>query len=153
MRKLIFTTIITFALINLNAQESENPKEINTNGEKGVFVSANELKWFSPFEGAPVEFATVSGNTFKTSHVTFGRFPGEFGPGLHTHSNSYEGIVISGIIENPMASENEKPKRMGAGSYWYVPANSKHDTKCVSKEPCVFMMFQSVPFDFAPAEK
>ncbi len=155
MKSFILSAILLFTIgsFTMNAQDSSNPKELNTNGDKGVFVSTDELKWFHPFEGAPVQFATVSGSTFKTAHVTFGKFPAGFGPGMHTHSNSYEAMVISGVITNPMASDKGEAKKMGPGSYWYVPANTVHNTKCVSEEPCVFVMFQSVPFDFAPVAK
>lgn len=154
MKNSIFITILFFAIVsfNVNAQDSGNPKKLNTNGDNGVFVSTDELNWFHPFEGAPVQFAAASGSTFKTSHVTFGKFPAGFAPGMHMHSNSYEAIVISGVITNPMASDMGEAKKMGPGSYWYVPANKAHDTKCVSEEPCVFVMFQNVPFDFAPVK-
>ncbi|WP_236937532.1 cupin domain-containing protein [Flavobacterium columnare] len=61
---------------------------------------------------------------------------------------------MSGTMINPIGDEDPKnAKRMGPGSYWYVPANQAHTTGCVSEEPCVFYSYQSAGFDFTPTKK
>ncbi len=54
-------------------------------------------------------------------------------------------------MTNPFAGEAE-PRKMGPGSYWFVPANAVHATACVSSIPCEFYFHAAGAFDFLPAE-
>lgn len=125
-----------------------------TSSDKAVFTAASEIKWVQPFgKETPIYFGTVHGETFKSAHGTFGKFPPGFTSPVHTHSNGYRAVVLSGVVTNPMAGDKEMPKKMGAGSYWYVPGKSVHETACVSKEPCLFYMYQDTSFDFLPIKE
>ncbi|MFS4493475.1 DUF4437 domain-containing protein [Maribacter sp. 2308TA10-17] len=155
-----FKYIMTIGMLVLgvvwsNAQNTPpdtSVQRLNTDGETAIFLTPEDLKWETAFDGFPINFAKVSGSTFKTPHSTFSKFPGgNFITPPHIHAHSYQAVVLSGKMINPM--EGEKPedaKVMGPGSYWYVPANQIHTTGCVSKEPCVFYMHQPVPFNFEP---
>ncbi len=155
LHKILVTVL--FLLTSFNALAQNPPPDtsvqrLNTDGETGIFLTPEDLEWETAFDGFPINFAKVSGSTFKTPHATFSKFPGgNFITPPHIHAHSYQAVVISGKIINPM--EGEKPedaKVMGPGSYWYVPANQVHTTGCVSEEPCVFFMYQPVPFNFEP---
>ncbi len=145
----VLLVLFTSVLISCSDKHLEKHSAIYV--PSGTFISASELKWVSPFGKAPIQFATAYGDTFKTPHGTFGKFPGNFITPAHVHSHPYHGIVISGTMTNPMKGESGKPKEMDPGSYWYVPANAVHQTACISKEPCEFYMHQSTNFDFTPA--
>jgi hypothetical protein len=159
IRVFFVLTITTFATAQQN--HSHNPdtsvEKLNTDGTKGIFIAAEELEWVTAFDGFPIQFSFVSGKAFETPHGTFGKFPGvkDFGKDFitpeHIHSYSYQAVVIQGTMINPEANEDpNKAKRMGPGSYWYQPANQVHTTGCVSEEPCIFYMYQPVPFNFVP---
>jgi len=152
IKKLLVAVIVIIGIGNTSAQNASSAKPLNTNGTEGVFIAFKDLKWYNPMEGAPIQFAAGSGKTFETAHSTFGKFPGNFITPMHTHSHSYQAIVISGVMTNPMASDKGDPIKLGPGSYWYVPANEAHQTACISEEPCIFYMYQPVPFDFIPKE-
>jgi hypothetical protein len=98
-----------------------------------------------------IRMATAWGDKGASAHGTFGKFPGEFITPFHTHSGAYHGIVVQGVMTNPFVGE-ENPPKMGAGSYWHVPAGSVHATACVSAEPCQFYFHSDGPFDFQPVE-
>lgn len=134
-----------------SSQPDTSLERLNTDGEKSIFLTPEELTWVNAFEGFSINFSMVSGNTFSSPHATFARFPSGFFTPPHTHGHSYKAVLISGKIINPMEGQkHEEAKIMGPGFYWYVPSNQIHVTACVSKEPCVFCMHQPVPFNFVP---
>jgi len=150
---MLLAIIVIAGIGKVSAQNTSSTNPLNTNGTEGVFTAAEDLEWYYPMEGAPIQFAVASGSTFETAHSTFGKFPGNFITPVHIHSNSYQAVVISGVMTNPMASEKGNPVKMGPGPYWYVPGNEAHQTACISVEPCVFYMYQPVPFDFTPVDQ
>ena len=131
---------------------SAQPSILNTDGEEGIITRFDSLDWYNPMEGAPIQFATVSGKTFEQAHVTYGKFPAGFITPKHIHSHSYQAVVISGTMINPMSTDKGEPVEMPPGSYWYVPGGQEHITGCISEEPCIFHMYQQVAFDFTSTE-
>ena len=89
------------------------------------------------------------GKRMEGKHGTFGQFPGKASSPPHTHTGAYHGVVISGVMTNPFEGETN-PKKMGPGSYWFVPAGMEHVTACVSDDPCLFYFHAEGGFDFTP---
>jgi len=145
MKKFIFVLLLTATVIGCSGRQLTD----NDQSALAVFKPANDIKYFKPMDGAPIEFGMAYGNTFKSDHGTFGKFPGKFETPIHTHSQAYHAIVIQGVMTNPMQGQAGKAREMGPGSYWFVPAGKAHSTACVSDAPCNFYMHQQVPFDFA----
>ena len=151
---LVYLTSLTYFINAQHQVHDTSVERLNTDGKEGIFLPVEDLEWITAFEGGDIQFSLVSGSTFKTPHSTFSKFPGNFITPPHTHAHSYQAVVISGVMINPMGDEvPEKAKKMRPGSYWYVPANEVHTTGCISKEPCVFYMHQPVPFNFEPVEE
>ncbi|MCP4315063.1 MAG: DUF4437 domain-containing protein [Hyphomicrobiales bacterium] len=98
-----------------------------------------------------ISFAPAYGQFSKSAHGTFGTFPANFETPVHTHTGAYHGIVVKGVMTNPLEGE-ENPPTMTPGSYWYVPAGMAHATACVSDTPCEFYFHAAGPFDFTPVE-
>ena len=107
-----------------------------------------EFEQIAPF----VQMGGAWGDRTKSAHGTFGRFPGGATSPLHTHGGDYHAVVVSGVMINPFDDEPNPPE-MKAGSYWYVPAGSRHVTACISKEPCLFYFHADAAFDFAPVSQ
>lgn len=106
-----------------------------------------EIKRMAPF----VSMGGAWGDRARGKHGTIGIFEPNSASPLHTHSGAYHGVVISGTMTNPFKGDSSPPK-MTAGSYWYVPARSKHVTACISKEPCRFYFHADSAFDFQPVQ-
>lgn len=118
---------------------------------EGVIVNTFESYKFG--EMAPfLEVTQAWGDMTKGAHGVIGRFKPEAASPMHTHSNEYHGVVISGEMGNPYAGNAETPAVV-AGSTWTVPAGAKHTTECKSKEPCIFYIHQASTFDFNPVEE
>ena len=98
-----------------------------------------------------IKMGAAYGDRGTGAHGSFGRFSANFITPLHSHSGAYHGIVIKGTMTNPFKGESA-PKRMKAGSYWYVPAGAAHATACVSPDPCEFYFHAAEKFDFLPAK-
>lgn len=118
-----------------------------------VQIASDEIQ-FGEFttgiNGEIIEAATVEG-MLNGAHGTFIRIPVGEETASHTHTNAYHGIVIKGIVENPVNGDTS-PKQLPSGSFWYQPGEQEHITRCSedSDEPCVVFIFQTENFDFIP---
>jgi len=107
------------------------------------------LKWFDTGIG-PMQAANAYGDMQKEGHGTFLKMPGGFASPIHSHTNEYDAVVLSGTIVN--SEVGEKDITMNAGSYWHQVGKHQHVTKCVSKEGCLVFLSQPKNFDFIPAK-
>jgi anti-sigma factor ChrR (cupin superfamily) len=113
-----------------------------------VVESASDLKWadLDP-KGAPgVKIADVWGDHSKGAFGAFLKFPAGFAAPLHTHTNDFKIVVVSGtIIQGP---EGKPEFRLGPGSYFMQPGgNYKHTTACDKASDCVFFTQSTGKFD------
>lgn len=98
-----------------------------------------------------LKFSDAYGDRASTAHGRFAVIAGKWATPSHTHSAAYHGVVIRGVVTNGFDGDKNPPK-LGAGSYWYVPADAVHVTACVSKEPCMVYLHSDGKFDLKPAE-
>jgi hypothetical protein len=77
--------------------------------------------------------------------------PAGFVSPLHTHTEDYWGVVISGVAVNgkPDSSDVQLP----VGSYWFQKSGEPHITKCISPNECIFFISQNGKFDYVPTSK
>ena len=129
---------------------SSNSASNGASADGGRVLRAEQVRFqqIAPF----VRMGGAWGDRSKGAHGSFGEFPGGAKSPPHTHSQPYHGVVISGTMTNPFGTER-RPRRMGPGSYWYVPAGEQHVTACVSREPCRFYFHAKQAFDFTVLKK
>lgn len=112
-----------------------------------VLKSAESVDWSLEAEG--VSTAQGYGDREAGEYGSFVTFPSEFVTPVHRHTNAYHGVVITGIVINPMTAEGDVLRiQLGPGSYWFVPAGEAHTTACISKIPCTYYTHSSGFFDF-----
>lgn len=95
--------------------------------------------------GGP-QLGTLWGDAAKGPHGSLLRLPAGFVSPEHTHTGTYEAVVISGTVTNVEAGAAEIP--MEAGSFYRQSGKTKHVTKCISKDECVLYIAQAAGFDF-----
>jgi quercetin dioxygenase-like cupin family protein len=96
-----------------------------------------------------VEFAPAYGDWEKEAHGKFVRFaPGGMAP-MHTHTNAYHAVMISGQMANLY---DEGRSNVGPGDYWFVAARRPHGHECVSAEPCFFYTYGDALWDIQLSE-
>lgn len=156
---LIFS-ILLFSLFVVSCSDEENePDHDHPHSSEFVEldaatkIAASEIQ-FGDFttgvNGGTIQAATVIG-MLDGAHGTFIKIPVGEETVPHDHTETYQGIVVKGIVENPEES-NTNPKQLPAGSFWYQPGGERHITRCAdnSSEPCLTFIFSTGAFDFNP---
>jgi len=95
--------------------------------------------------------APAYGDLAQGAHGTFIKMPAGFVSTLHTHSEDYYGVVISGVGVNVQVNGKEVP--LPVGSYWLQKGGEAHVTKCISPNECIFFISQPAKFDYVDAAK
>jgi hypothetical protein len=90
------------------------------------------------------------GDLSKGQHGTFIRMPAGFVSPVHTHTEDYLAVVISGVGANGLAGSADVA--LPAGSYWFQRGEEAHVTKCLSTEDCLFFIYQPGEFDYVTTE-
>jgi quercetin dioxygenase-like cupin family protein len=110
-------------------------------------IPAAALEWQEMIPG--VHFAPAHGDWEEGPHGKFVRFaPGTQVP-MHTHTNGYRGVMISGQMANLFEGAREE---IGPGDYWLVAEKRPHGHECVSKDPCFFYTYGDSLWDIQLSE-
>jgi len=118
-----------------------------------MFIPAADLKW-APLDAtlAPgVMSADVWGDHTTGAFGGFTKFPAGFQTPVHTHTNEYKIVVVSGTFLQ--APEGKPVVRLGPGSYLMQPAGSyRHTTGCDKASDCVVFIQSDGKFDLIPVD-
>lgn len=119
-------------------------------GQPSVSVPITQLK-FSPTgvsDGVHGELyaAAAYGDFSRGAHGTFVKMPAGFVSKVHTHTEDYYAVVISGVMVSgvPGSADVQLP----AGSYWFQKGGEPHISKCVSPVDCIFFVSQAGKYDY-----
>ncbi|HEY1250854.1 MAG TPA: DUF4437 domain-containing protein [Thermoanaerobaculia bacterium] len=116
-----------------------------------VFMASGDIKWvdLDPTGAPGVKIADMWGDHTKGAFGSFVKFPAGFMTPLHTHTNAFKIVVISGtFLQTP---EGKSEMRLGPGSYELQPAGPyKHTTGCAAGADCVFFTQADGKFDLLP---
>jgi quercetin dioxygenase-like cupin family protein len=114
-----------------------------------LLVVAETAKFKEVIPG--VSRAVLSGDPDKGAYRAFTKFaPGAMHP-LHWHSSDIYTVVLKGAyLYKP---EKGEEKRVGPGSYLFIPAGDRHTSSCDPKDG--LLMFEESPgkFDMTLVEK
>lgn len=114
--------------------------------ETSVSVPVSDVKFFDTGVG-PLKAAPGFGDLSKGAHSTFVKLPAGFVSPLHTHTEDYYGVVITGVVSNEVDAV-AKDRPLPPGSYWFQKGKAKHVTKCLSANECVVFITQPGKFDY-----
>jgi quercetin dioxygenase-like cupin family protein len=121
-------------------------------GKPSVNIPVTQLQYVSTgvTDGVTgeVKVAPAYGDLAHGAHGTFLKMPAGFVTPIHTHTDDYYGVVISGVGVNVTVGGTEVP--LPAGSYWFQKGGERHITKCISSNECIFFLSQAAKFDFLP---
>ncbi|MBI3561511.1 MAG: DUF4437 domain-containing protein [Gammaproteobacteria bacterium] len=142
-------TVLTFADGAIAAPDKipSDPTQLNIN------MPVTELHWGSTGVTAPngtgtLQAAPAFGDLSKGEHGTFIKMPAGFVSAIHTHTQAYFGVVITGVGVNSAVGDKDIP--LPPGSYWFQPGGKPHVTKCISTTECIFFIHQGDKFDYLP---
>ncbi len=115
-------------------------------------IPATELAWETTPEG--VAFAALKGDRFHEAYMAMVRLPAGLVSPAHTKTASMHGVVVSGVISHrAVDSEPTSEKHLPVGSYYEIPANVPHVSKCLSQTDCITFLYQDGSFDFLPTDQ
>lgn len=139
-RMLALASLISAAILSPLASAAE------PNTDTTVTVPVTQMHFYQNKEGLTI--ANGWGDPATGAHSNFIKMEGNTASPLHTHSYSYYGVVINGVVANePTTTSADHP--LAAGSYWYQKGGEPHVTKCISQTECLFFVTSKGPFDFA----
>ena len=119
-------------------------------GEAGIDnqpVSA--LAWETTPEG--VAFAPLIGDRFAEPYMAMVRLPAGLISPAHTKTANMFGVMVSGAMAHSVAGTSPAEEIiLTAGSFYKIPKDLPHVSKCVSDEDCVTFLYQDGRFDFLP---
>ncbi|WP_085316107.1 DUF4437 domain-containing protein [Derxia lacustris] len=114
--------------------------------DSSVSTPVTALKFFDTGVG-PLKAAVGHGDLTAGAHSTYVKLPAGFSSPLHTHTEDYYAVVITGVVANEV--DNAAPDRpLPPGSYWFQKGKAPHVTKCLSTTECVVFITQPGKFDY-----
>lgn len=112
-----------------------------------INLPVQNLNWQVTPEGAA--FAALRGDRFKTAYMAMVKLPAGLTSPLHVKSANMFGVVLSGTFSHIAKGASASTEiLLPAGSYYMIPANLPHISKCVSSTECVSFLYQDGKFDF-----
>ena len=119
---------------------------------KIVRTPTAQLQWETTEEG--VGFAALVGDRFVEPYMAMVRLPAGLVSPNHTKSANMFGVVVSGTISHvAVGADPSSEILLPAGSFYKVPADLAHLSKCVSAVDCVTFISQDGKFDFLPVSQ
>jgi len=151
-RLLVFAVAFAMAAVG-SAQAAKKSGGAKPAASGPSAMAAADLKWadLDP-KGAPgVKVADVWGDHAKGAFGAFIKFPAGFATPLHTHTNAFKIVVISGtFVQTP---EGKAELRLGPGSYLMQPGGKyRHTSGCDKASECELFVQSTGKFDLIPAE-
>jgi quercetin dioxygenase-like cupin family protein len=123
----------------------------SSGGTAPVFKSGADLTWtdLDPSSKSGPKIADLWGDHHRGAFGALVKAPAGWTTPLHTHSNTFKIVIISGtFLQTP---ENKPEMRMGPGSYVFQPGgNYKHVTGCSKESDCEFFVQSDGKFDLRP---
>lgn len=152
---MIRTTIFlaAAAMVAMTAAYAQTSPARPAHEGPSVSKPASEIKFFG--SGVKTDkgelFAGAAyGDLQNGRHGSFVRMPHGFVSPVHTHTEDYYGVVITGVGSNQAPGGKVIP--LPVGSYWFQKGEEAHVTQCLSKEDCLFFIVQPGKFDYVPAK-
>jgi anti-sigma factor ChrR (cupin superfamily) len=116
-----------------------------------VFMPSADMKWtdLDPAGAPGVKIVDLWGDHTKGAFGALVKFPAGFTTPLHTHTNAFKIVVVSGtFVQVP---EGKSEVRIGPGGYVWQPGGAyRHTSGCDKASDCVFVTQADGKFDLIP---
>ncbi|NNE85287.1 MAG: DUF4437 domain-containing protein [Alphaproteobacteria bacterium] len=110
---------------------------------------AEKLGWKTTPEG--VAFAALVGDRFSEPYMAMVKLPSGLISPAHTKTANMFGVIISGaMVHTAVGADPKDDVILPEGSFYKIPKELPHISKCVSETDCVSFLYQDGKFDFLP---
>ncbi|SHH84804.1 DUF4437 domain-containing protein [Marivita hallyeonensis] len=114
-----------------------------------TLLDSSDFAWQRTPEG--VSFAPLHGDRFVDTYQALVELPAGTVSPPHVKSANMFGVLLRGeMIHYAATDDPHTARRVGAGSYYSIPAGLPHISACVSDTPCLAYLYQDGAFDFVP---
>lgn len=114
-----------------------------------INIPTEKLEWATSKEG--VGFAPLVGDRFLEPYMAMVKLPAGLVSPQHTKTANMFGVVVSGTVSHIAAGADPSSELLlPAGSFYKIPKNLPHISKCISKNDCITFLYQDGKFDFLP---
>lgn len=118
--------------------------------KQAKYIARDEIK-FKDLQGP--KLGVITGDSDKGPYSGLLQIPGGFESPWHSHTGSYEAVMVSGTSKHWVKGEDgAKAKKLPPGSYWTMPGGVDHISACEKGPDCVMFIWQSTKFDFVPGK-
>ena len=120
-------------------------------GKQPVNIAASELQWDDYAPGTPLKVTKLWGDRTKGGeYAMLLRMPPNFEAGLHTHTQDYHAVTVSGnwVHTNADGTGKELPP----SSYVFQPGKQPHNDLCKGPSECILFIHQHGKGDFMPVK-
>lgn len=115
-------------------------------------IPDTKLDWSISKEG--VGFAPLIGDRFKESYMAMVKLPAGLVSPVHVKTSNMFGVVIAGTVSHiAEGADTSTELLLPIGSFYKIPKNLAHVSKCVSTTDCITFLYQDGKFDFLPTGK
>lgn len=108
----------------------------------GILVK-NALQWREMLPG--VSFAPAYGEWEKGAHGKFVQISNSAKVPMHTHSNGYNAVMVSGRMAN--LYEGGERVELSPGDHFHMAETRPHAHVCLTDEPCFFYTHSDSAWD------
>lgn len=129
-----------------------SPAALAEDSNKIITLSSETLDWQTTPEG--VAFAALLGDRFAEPYMAMVRLPAGLVSPPHTKSANMFGVMVSGsMVHSPVGADPSQETVLPEGSFYKIPKDLPHVSKCVSDVDCVTFLYQDGKFDFLPVSQ
>ena len=135
------------------AGETKAKSAMDMAASRAVVMPASDLKWvdLDPVGAPGIKIVDLWGNHTTGAFGALIKFPAGFVAPMHTHTNDYNVVVLSGTWIN--GPEGRPAISLGPGSYMLQPGeNFRHTTTCDAASECVVHVESKGKFDLKVVE-
>jgi hypothetical protein len=106
-----------------------------------------DLQWARQSPTLPQHISLLWGSRDRGPYGEFVKLPSGFDSGLHAHTGSYHGVLVSGTWIHLEANGAGDDLELGPGSYVMQPGGGMHVDRCKAGAECVLFIFQDSKAD------
>lgn len=137
----VVTGLVLLGSLMTFAEASEGVAIIN--------LPPGQFDWETTEEG--VGFAPLVGQRFEEPYMAMVQLPAGLVSPAHSKTANMFGVVVSGtLVHAAVGASGAEEILLPAGSFYKIPADLAHISRCVSQMNCVTFLYQDGKFDFLP---
>jgi len=125
--------------------------EVSIAGSQIQNAPTEKLDWQTTPEG--VAFAALVGDRFAEPYMAMVKLLAGLARPAFAKSASMYGVMITGsMVHSAVGSDPQEDIVLSEGSFYRIPKDLPHVSKCVSNTDCITFLYQDGKFDFLPVD-